>query len=591
MQRYTPESMVKRIGSKRAFLAVRGFLGKAGIHCNAYCAFIRSMGMLSKEELEFWAQEKIPSTGEIENHLRILPVATRENYYLVFSPEDRFPGDLSQLNTGDLVMCSSSSSSGKPALVIRSRHQMLGDREPLELQLMSTLPRKETEILARILYAERDVRWAPGIAMTTLLEDLKENPGRLTVDTIDHGADWNACAQELTQLIIDWNHLYPDRPFSSTVVYAFTDRAVEMLHEIARIAQGDEKILQTVGERIHIAATGMPFDVTRRIRILQMLGSETPIQLNSFQNHRELSEQERKALKIYAEFTLDSFGAIEYNAGYSGTPLTNLILLILESTKRCSPNIYEKFCLKWFGRETAPRALVKASNPSLYIYTGNWEEHGIMTPSTEKRGPTGPGFAVSAPGGTANVYIGDEYTIINQKKFLEGVKAVLGVDIPSLMSKIKVKREGSAPLLWIAGRVNAVYFDGQQVFGEDVLRGLEGTEHYLKTDYVLQEVYHDEKSWINVYVSSLGEEIPPKLKGHIIKGMLKTNEQLQHRLRTRLGIDEDVSEDMADFLGNHAEIENYIKVIILPEKEFHGKFRKEDKRSRIKPRKIWEPDI
>ena len=175
MQQVSSETMVRTLAAKRAFLTVKGLFGKGGIHCNAYCAFIRSMGGLTEKELEFWSQKKVP-VKMIETHLRRLPVAHRENYYLVFSPEDRFPGDVS---ADDLVLCTSASSSGRPAVVLRSKRQFLKDREALELQLRSTLKRGETTLLVRTLCAERGVSWGSGTAIATIMKDIQKNPHRL----------------------------------------------------------------------------------------------------------------------------------------------------------------------------------------------------------------------------------------------------------------------------------------------------------------------------------------------------------------------------------------------------------------------------
>lgn len=582
MQRLSPETLVKTLATKRAFLTVRGLLGKGGIHCNAYCAFIRSMGGLSEKELEFWSQKKAP-VKMIESHLRGLPVAHRENYYLAFSPEDRYPGDVSV--DEDLVLCTSASSSGRPAVVLRSKKQFLKDREAMELQLRSTLKRGETIVLVRTLCAERGVPWGSGTAIATLMKDLQKNPHRLFVDYNDYGSDWRLCAQELVQTIREWSTTHDT--FPHTIVYANPGRSYELFNEMIRI-DNSEPFLQTVRERIHIANTGMPFDVERRIHILKMLGAEPPLQLDIFQD-RTVTPHQCYTLKIYAEFILNSFGAAEYNTGFSGTPLTNMLLLVLEAVHRVNPALYTQFCHKWFNRGRAPRAVVKASNPALHIYVGSWKEEGI--PATTKKGCTGPGFATTATGGVANVYIGDEYALIIQKDFLKDVKIMLGVDVEELMKRIGLKKEGAAPLLWIMGRVDAVYFCGIQVFEGDVLRGLEGTEQYLRADFVLQEV-HGKEDKINVYVATLnkkGKEKEKELKFHIIKGMIKKNINVIDRLRALLDVPEDASEDIPALLAAHPHIHEYITVVILPEKEFDTLFRS-DERSRIKPRTIWEPE-
>jgi len=171
------------------------------------------------------------------------------------------------------------------------------------------------------------------------------------------------------------------------------------------------------------------------------------------------------------------------------------------------------------------------------------------------------------------------------------VKTSLEIDIVKLMKKLKLKKEGTAPLLWIIGRTDAIYFDGHQVFGDDVLRGLEGTEEYLENDYVLQESRRNVKGRINIYLSSLeGKEVSTKLKTKILEGILETNEQLQHKLRTFLNISKTESKNMPAFLAKHKKIKNYIRIKILPSKEFKHRFRKFDQRSHVKGRKIWEPE-
>lgn len=410
LQNMAPTSLQRKIAVKKAVQSAQ-YLGQ---HNRACIDFWREQGI---KNLDFLAINDPDS-------LRQLPMMTAE-YFYTYSPEDRFSRD-----TENAVLLSSSGSTGKPKLFLTApedAQQTLPTMKQFVKANWKIEDYDRVEIVVHTIQAKPgEPQWGAGYNMLRLISLVAEDFPHLnykyvptTEDTITHIREILADTSKKTLIVIY------SCPSDAVVV-------VRELTDFGRLFQ----VSPNITFKFTFAGEAIP--PYRLFQIAEWLKITTPDFVNQKLEDIITTQKGRKQLKAISESFSNGFGSAELQTGVSGTPSTNLWIIIMHLLAKHEPERLQPFLKKYFEGNPFPWSAFKTS-PNVFFLLGDVDENGewsLNKPTNNKH--YGPGFATSLAGAVVNCKL-DFMHIWDMNELASLLKQETGVDIKKIAHLIDIK--------------------------------------------------------------------------------------------------------------------------------------------------------